>query len=117
MTFPGSSWKAGRAEDWVKLSVCQATEPVCTGLSSAAKRRGDGQGGAGQGLRLRILCREGFQVPFVGPQSGLLCGLFCRDCHLGDCVGYRGATGGIGRGKNTEWVSFPRILFTAILLN
>lgn len=115
VTFRVASWKAGRAEDWVKLSVRQAAEPVCTGLSSAAKRRGDGRGGAGQGLRLRVLCEEGFQVLLV---SGVSCvGVSAETAILATVLGTVVLQLGIGCGKNTVRVSFSRILFIAILLN
>lgn len=102
MTFRVSSWKAGRTDDWVKLSVRQATEPVCTGLSSAAKRRGDGRGGAGQGLRLQ----GGFPGLLV---SGVACvGVSAETAILATVLGTAMPQLAIGRGKNTEWVSFPR---------
>lgn len=53
-TLRVSTWKAGLAKDWVKPSVRQATEPVCTGLSSAAKRRGAGRGEAGSASALSL---------------------------------------------------------------
>lgn len=40
----GELRRRGAAEDWATRSVRRGTEPVCTGLSSAAKRRSNGLG-------------------------------------------------------------------------
>lgn len=115
LTFRVSPWKAGRAEDWVKLSVSQATEPVCTGLSSAAKRRGDG--GVGQGRacvcefserRVSRFCLLVLGVPSVGVSA--------ETAILATVLGTAMPQLEIGRGKNTD-LPFPRILFSVILLN
>lgn len=89
--FPVATWKAGRAKDWVKPSVRQAAEPVCTGLSSAAKRRDAGRGGAGPASALSLLGGCGRFCLLV---TGVSCVGLSADCHLGNRVGVPQCHGG-----------------------